>query len=106
MTVRATLVRASLLAVAGLLFSCEAVPELTFAVRDAEVDADAGADAEAGTCGGPSPPAAPYVCCGPNVCQGPCDDECDLCMSKCAPDQVCCAKNNNVVCTAAGMICH
>jgi hypothetical protein len=91
--------------------ACEEVPTLTFDERDATPDVDDGAarapdSSTDGGCGGLAPPQAPYVCCGSVVCQGLCNGQCDACASKCsAPGQICCAKNNNVVCFAAGSIC-
>jgi hypothetical protein len=102
---------------ASLVFACEGVPRLTFEEGDAAADAqdggpsagDAadGADANDGGCPGSDPPPAPFVCCGAVACLGLCTGQCDACASKCTlPGQVCCAKTNNVVCIAAGSICH
>jgi hypothetical protein len=99
--------------VASLVFACEGVPRLTFAEGDAAADVttdDAAPSADAnddGGCPGSDPPPAPFVCCGAMACEGLCTGQCDACASKCTlPGQVCCAKNNNVVCIVAGSICH
>jgi hypothetical protein len=101
------------LVLACLACACEEVPTLTFDQRDAGPDVEDGAASgpDAGTdggCGGLAPPQAAYVCCGAVVCQGLCNaTQCDACTSKCtSPGQICCAKNNNVVCLPAGSICH
>ena len=107
--------------VALVIGACEGVPRLTFAEGDAAADvatdADDGAPSaadgapaadanDAGGCPGSDPP-APFVCCGDVACQGLCTGQCDACASKCIlPGQVCCAKTNNVVCLAAGSVCH
>jgi len=101
--------------VCGLACACGDVPTLTFPSRDAGPDgseaaapnADAGGDAAAGGCPGANPPPGAYICCGAIACEGLCSGQCDLCASKCtSPGQICCAKNNNVLCVAAGSICH
>jgi len=100
------------LALACLACACEEVPTLTFDARDVGPDVEDGAssglDASTdGGCGGLAPPQGAYICCGAVVCLGLCSGQCDVCASKCAsPDQICCAKTNNVVCLAAGSICH
>ncbi|HEX3771036.1 MAG TPA: hypothetical protein VHV30_09240 [Polyangiaceae bacterium] len=85
--------------------ACEAVPDLTFTAPDGALEAESVDAGEAG-CAGDSMPSSPYVCCGALVCEGPCEGQCDLCASKCSAGEVCCAKNNNIVCMGAGALCH
>jgi hypothetical protein len=86
--------------------ACAAVPTLTFESRDAAPDGDNDASDDGSTaCSGSNPQAA-YVCCGAVMCQGDCAGQCDACAAKCtSPGDVCCPKNNNVVCFAPGSIC-
>ena len=98
---------------ASLAGGCEDVPTLTFTENDArstvapDVEEAAPPSGDAGGCPGANPPPAPFVCCGSVACQGLCSGQCDTCASKChSPGEVCCAKNNNVLCIAAGSICH
>ncbi len=97
-----------------LACACEGVPTLTFAQADANADAavdaaDAGPppDIDSDVEGGcdASDAQGPFLCCGAVVCEGQCTGQCDVCLSRCASGEVCCAKNNNVVCRSAGLIC-
>ncbi len=92
----------------GLATGCEAVPVLTFEVDAGPGDDAAAAPEDAGADAGcpESPPSGASVCCGPVACDGLCASQCAACAAKCTPDQLCCAKTNNVVCMAAGSICH
>jgi hypothetical protein len=108
-------------ALGALAWGCEGVPTLTFVQPDATPDATPEAAGDAtedgaltptdagveGGCPSPAPAQTPFVCCGPITCEGQCAGQCDACMSKCtSPGDLCCAKNNNVVCLPAGSICR
>jgi hypothetical protein len=97
------------------LVACNSVPALTFEQADAgETDATApdgaaenGEAGEGGDASCPSGvPANATLCCGAVACDGVnCGEHCALCQS-CTPQQLCCAKENNVVCQAPSAICH
>jgi hypothetical protein len=112
--------------------ACEAVPALAFAELDATATdaadvvaidaadaaeegptADVAPDAVLPRDGGDAgagcpraPPAGASVCCGAVACDLNCVPAlCTMCEQSC-PGQLCCARNNNVMCLPIGSTCH
>lgn len=96
--------------------ACSSIPDVQF-VDDALLDSgsppsDASTPTDARTSSDARPtsdgsttatcpgavPANATSCCGSIPCSGTCGDLCSECLAKCAPDEVCCAKKNVVLC--------
>jgi hypothetical protein len=75
-------------ALALALSACQAVPDVTFVIDDASVDA--GSDSGNTCIDGVVPPYA-TSCCGPIPCYGLyCAAGCDDCVARCTLGELCC----------------
>jgi hypothetical protein len=93
--------RAALLALAAC--TCQAVPDVTYAVDDASVDVDPDV---ANTCPG-QVPAFATICCGPIPCSGTtCIAACQDCVSRCTLAELCCPNAQaRVTCRSSPLSC-